>query len=176
MLGFVSAPDRGHGDRLLAEVADGLLAAGCLLGGVVQVNTVLAPSRPCVMDLKLLQDGSVIRISQDLGSGSAGCRLDASGLEDAVGRVAALVQATRPDLLIVNKFGKHEADGRGFRPVIAQVLSDDVPVLTAVSARNRAAFQAFCGEIAIELPVDAAAVLDWCLVQSRRVAAPSHPR
>ena len=167
MLGFVCAPDRGQGDRLLAEVAKALIQAGCVLGGVVQVNTQFAPDRACLMDLRLLTDGSVIRISQSLGAGSSGCRLDASGLEEAVGRVGAGLQQTKPDLLILNKFGKQEAEGRGFRPVIAQALSAGVPVLTAVSARNRPQFEAFCDGIATELPADAAVILGWCLAQTR---------
>ncbi|MDR7126225.1 DUF2478 domain-containing protein [Pseudotabrizicola sp. 4114] len=167
MLGFVSAPERGDGDRLLARVAERLTATGIALGGVVQINTETDPDRPCLMDLRVLSDGSVFRISQSLGRHSQGCRLDAAGLEEAVGRVASALLAAPPHLLILNKFGKQEAEGRGFRPVIAQALSLGVPVLTSVSAKNRAGFDLFAAEFANTLPSDENAVLAWCLSQIR---------
>lgn len=165
MLGFVSAPERGDGDRLLARVAQRLTAAGIGLGGVVQINTETDPDRPCLMDLRVLSDGSVFRISQSLGRHSSGCRLDASGLEAAVGRVASALNTAPPRVLILNKFGKQEADGHGFRPVIAQALTLGVPVLTSVSAKNRTGFDLFAAEIAIALESDEDAVLAWCLSQ-----------
>ena len=48
-----------------------------------------------------------------------------------------------PQLLVVNKFGKHEADGRGFRPVIGEALSRGIPVLAGVNGMNEAAFVEF---------------------------------
>ncbi|MDO9638934.1 MAG: DUF2478 domain-containing protein [Pseudotabrizicola sp.] len=166
MLAFVSAPDRGDGDRLLARVAQRLAAAGVVLGGVVQVNTETDPDRPCLMDLRLLTDDSIVRISQSLGQHARGCRLDAAGLEDAAGRVDAALNAAPPQLLILNKFGKQEAEGRGFRPVIAQAMALGVPVLISVSEKNRAGFDLFAGTFAIALGTDEAAVMAWCQRQA----------
>lgn len=166
MLAFVSAPDRGDGDRLLARVAERLTSAGIALGGVVQVNTETDPDRPCLMDLKVLTDGSIVRISQSLGRHARGCRLDAAGLEEAVGRVGAALLTAPPQLLILNKFGKQEADGRGFRPVIAQAIALDVPVLTSVSEKNRDGFELFAGTFATALGTDEAAVMAWCQQQA----------
>lgn len=166
MLAFVSAPERGEGDRLLARVAQRLGAAGVALAGVVQLNTETDPDRPCLMDLRILTDGSTVRISQSLGRYAQGCRLDAAGLEDAVGRVGAALLAAPPQLLIVNKFGKQEAEGRGFRPVIAQAMALGVPVLTCVSEKNRAGFDLFAGDVASALGTDEAAVLAWCQLKT----------
>ncbi|MFN4153946.1 MAG: DUF2478 domain-containing protein [Paracoccaceae bacterium] len=175
MLGFVSAPDRGDGDRLLARVARRLSAVGVVLGGVVQVNTETDPDHPCLMDLRVLSDESVLRISQNLGRHSSGCRLDASVLEEAVGRVAATLLAAPPQLLILNKFGKQEAEGRGFRPVIGQAMAMGVPVLTSVSTKNRAGFDLFAEGTASALGTDEAAVMLWCLsVTGARVRIPLH--
>jgi hypothetical protein len=163
VLAFVSGSDRGEGDRLLSAVALRLAQAGLSLAGVVQVNTETDPSRPCLMDLKVLTDGHVIRISQALGPHASGCRLDPAGLEDAVGRVGASLALFRPDLLIVNKFGKQEGEGRGFRPLIGQAIAIGVPVLTSVAQKNRAAFDDFAGEIAAPLAMDEEQVVAWCL-------------
>jgi nucleoside-triphosphatase THEP1 len=113
------------------------------------------------MNLHVLAGAEVIRISQNLGPAASGCRLDADGLERTVALAEAAL-AAHPDLLILNKFGKQEAEGRGFRPLIGEALAKGVPVLTAVRDTNRAAFDAFAEGIAEEIPAEAEAVLAWC--------------
>lgn len=117
------------------------------------------------MDLHVLAADRIVRISQNLGSLAKGCRLDPSGLEQAVGMVEAALDA-EPRLLIVNKFGKQEIDGRGFRPVIGRALAAGVPVLTAVNSANLPGFRTFADEMAEPLALDFDAILGWC----RRVA------
>ena len=126
MLGYIVAEGRGAGDLLLAEVAAALRSSGVPLAGAVQVNLDNDPSRKCDMDLHILSGQDVVRISQDLGALSQGCRLDPMGLENAVGLVAAALDKA-PALLIVNKFGKQELDGRGFRPLIGEALARGIP-------------------------------------------------
>ncbi|MEM6914412.1 MAG: DUF2478 domain-containing protein, partial [Pseudomonadota bacterium] len=101
-------------------------------------------------------------ISQDLGRGATGCRLDPAGLEAAAARVEADLVARRPDIVILNKFGKQEVDGRGFRPVIARAIEMEVPVLTGVGSFGFNAFQTFAGEFGQELPISEEAMLSWC--------------
>jgi len=159
-LGYVIGARRGGVDRLLAEVATHLAAEGWDLAGVVQVNAE-RPGRRCDMDLAVLGGGSV-RISQCLGPLARGCRLDPSGLETAVGLVEAALDARPPQLLIVNKFGKAEIGGRGFRPLIARALGQGVPVLTGVGPGNLDGFLAFAEGLGEALPDSPAAVLEWC--------------
>ncbi len=159
MLGYIRISDtRGVANVLLGEIADTLAREGVRLGGAVQVNTEV-PDCACDVDLRILgDDGPMVRISQSLGTGSSGCRLDPGALEDAAQRAAyAMVGA---DLVIVNKFGKQEAEGRGFRSVIAAALDAGQPVLTAVAADQAEAFHAFAGDLAEEVPE--AGALDWC--------------
>lgn len=170
MLAYFTTTERGRADRLLVEVTERLRAAGARLAGGVQVNVERPGSHRCDMELHILTGAETIRISQNLGPGSRGCRLDPGGLERAVGLVDAALDA-RPDLLIVNKFGKQESDGRGFRPLIGKALANDIPVLTSVGPVNRAAFTDFCGGIAEELPADADAICAWyaALAQPHRI-------
>ena len=51
-------------------------------------------------------------------------------------------------MLIVNKFGKHEAEGRGFRALIAEALASGMPVLLGVNAMNMQSFQVFAEGLA----------------------------
>lgn len=157
-LGFVTGSTRGEADRLLAGVVARLQARGWPLAGVVQHNT--GCEGACDMDLAILGRAEVVRISQSLGPGSSGCRLDPQGLEAAVGLVGPMLAGAR--LLVVNKFGKAEAEGRGFRPLIGEALAAGIPVLVAVSALNRPAFEDFAGDLAEPLPAREAALLAWC--------------
>ncbi|WP_170340846.1 DUF2478 domain-containing protein [Ruegeria arenilitoris] len=159
-LAYVTTTDRGATDRLLSAVAERLLAKGARLAGVVQTNTDCADSSKCDMDLRVLPNGKTIRISQSLGRQSRGCRLDPAALEQAVGYVTASL-ADGPQLLIVNKFGKHEADGRGFRPVIAEALALDIPVLVGVNGLNRDKFVDFTDGSAQSLEPDLDAIEAW---------------
>lgn len=159
-LAFILSPTRGGTDPLLVEVARQLRLRGLRLGGTVQVNTDRAGSLQCDMDLMVLPDGPALRISQNRGALARGCRLDAGSLELAVAHVARTLDAGA-DLVIINKFGKHEAEGRGFRSVIAAALDRDMPVLVGLNAANREAFDRFSGGLAIELPADVSTVLQW---------------
>lgn len=136
------APGRGDTDLLLLRLAGSLVAEGLRPVGTVQINSERNDGDPCDMDVKVLPDGPIVRISQSLGRGSRGCRLDTSALEVAVGHAGAEL-ARGADCLIINKFGKHEAEGRGFRPLIVEALALDIPVLVGLNALNAPAFDAF---------------------------------
>lgn len=171
MLAYVVNAGRGAGDALLGDVATDLLASGLPLAGVIQTNYVFDPERRCHMDLQVLGQDGTIRISQDRGRHARGCRLDPQGLADAVARAEAVLDTTTPALLIVNKFGKSEIDGEGFRDLIAKALLRDIPVLTAVSAGHVPGFLDFASGMATELPADKAAILTWCRDMGRGLAA-----
>ena len=161
MLGYVMTPERGETDLLLTALAQRLLAAGHGIVAAVQSNQDCETGPGCDMDLAILPDGPVIRISQNLGPESKGCKLDAGALEQAVEEVAQRMAGCKA--LILNKFGKHEGEGRGFRALIGQALAEDIPVLLGVNARNLMAFQAYAGDFATELTADPATLADWLL-------------
>ncbi|WP_172331689.1 DUF2478 domain-containing protein [Mangrovicoccus sp. HB161399] len=161
-IGYVTAGGRGDGDRLLSGLAVQLKARGVRLAGVVQQNTEREDDCGCDMDVRVLPDGPLLRISQSLGAGSSGCRLDAGALEEAVGLVSASL-ADRAELLMVNKFGKHEADGRGFRGLIGEAVAGGMPVIVGVGASNMAAFLDFAGDFAEPVPPESEAMEAWAL-------------
>ncbi|WP_377190051.1 DUF2478 domain-containing protein [Ruegeria meonggei] len=159
-LAYITTTDRGATDRLLSAAAEQLLRSGAQLSGVVQTNTECADDSKCDMDVRVLPKGETIRISQSLGTQSRGCRLDPAALERAVGYVTASL-ADAPQLLIINKFGKHEADGRGFRPVIAEALALDIPVLVGVNGLNKEKFQEFTDGTAEQVEPEIEAITEW---------------
>lgn len=165
-ISYISTNEQGKSDALLAKVAERLTQNGLRLAGIIQTNSDRPDCRGCDMDVRVLPDGPTIRISQALGPEARGCRLDPAALEQSVVEVQArLNEAT--DILILNKFGKHEADGRGFRDLIAEALSLDLPVITAVNQMNEAAFVEFTGGAARKLPAVAETIVEWVTERTR---------
>lgn len=157
---------RGELDPLLHKVALAVIAQGRRVAGIVQINSDRPGCARCDMDAVVLPDGPVIRISQSLGPAARGCRLDAEGLETAVAAAEARL-LNGIDLLIVNKFGKQEAGGRGFRPVIAAALDAGADVLIGVNPLNLGALQDFTGDTAVSLTADTRTLLDWIAGRSQ---------
>lgn len=161
-LAYVMTEERGATDRLLSELAERLQARGVRLAGIVQTNVECYDKELCDMDVRVLPDGETIRISQSLGAGARGCRLNPEALEQAVGQVSATLQSDpAPQLLIVNKFGKHEADGRGMRPIIGEALAMGIPVISGVNKMNVEPFQAFADGMAVAAGPDLDALVAW---------------
>ena len=67
----------------------------------------------------------------------------------------------RVDLLIINKFGSREAVGRGFRDVIAEALSQGIPVLVGLNLINEASFAEFTEGCGAEPRPDIGALRCW---------------
>lgn len=163
VLAAVSLPGKGETDRFLADLVADLAAAGLRLAGTVQTNPLQQGRARCDMDLRVLPDGPVLRISEERGELARGCRLDTDALEQAVVEVAGRLDGA--DLLVLNKFGKHEAEGRGLVTVIAAALERGLPVLVGVNGLNLPALRAFAGDFLVELPPDRRAVRAWALGQ-----------
>src|SRR6056297_133116 len=159
-LAYVMTQTPGETDKLICDLAARLAHDGVRLAGVVQTNVACSDARRCDMDVQVLPDGPVFRISQSLGKEARGCRLDPAALEEAVAAVTRSLEP-KPDLLIVNKFGKHEADGRGFRDIIGRCLTEGVPVLAGVNALNLDAFQGFAGGVGDAVPASLEGCTAW---------------
>ena len=161
-IAYITSTKSGEIDQLLADVAEDLQAQGTSLAGIVKAMDYSSEfANGCDMKVRVLPDGPVIKITQNLGAGSDACRLDPGAIARAVGSVetGALDKA---DLFILNKFGPEEAAGRGFCNVIGAALEQDIPVLVGVSGVGKPAFETFAGGLATALPPQKKAILDWC--------------
>lgn len=161
-LAGVTGQGRGETDRLLAAVAERLTQDGIRLVGALRLTSSTGGFGSCDCDLWLLPNGPRWRITQDLGPGSTACRMDAGAFEQGVGLATSRLHSGRADLVMLNKFGLSEAEGRGFRALIADALGRGVPVLTGISETHRAAFEAFAEGMADHLAPEEEAILDWC--------------
>lgn len=172
-LAFIHARSRGAVDATLCSAAATLRAKGCRLAGVLPEPCTTPDRHACDMDLIDLASGARLHISQKLGKQSTGCRLDGAAIEAAAMTVAEGLAAASvaPDLMIFNRFGKQEATGHGFFPVIVSALERGVPVLVGVNDLNRPAFEAFAAGLSVELSDSPGAVLGWITPHLRQHAA-----
>jgi hypothetical protein len=136
--------------KIFAAIAEHARGAEIRVGGAMEKPAAApAPGRRCDMHLQDLATGQTIKISEERGALARGCRLDHDGLA----RICALVLFSLPDcdLILLNKFGKSEAEGGGFRCIISDSLALDIPIIIGVPRRNLAAWRAFAGDFGTEV-------------------------
>lgn len=148
-------------DTVLEDVAARLKARHLRLAGAVQRNSHGSDRCRCDMVLEDLASGRHIEISEQRGPEARGCRLNTSALEEIVGLVCGSIEKGT-DLLIVNKFGKRESEGGGFRSAIELALERQVPVVVAVSAANCEGWDDFAAGLDERLTLDPEVICEWC--------------
>ncbi len=147
-------------DLLLAGIAADLAACGLHVAGAVQEAHPAAAGHCDTLVLRDTRDGSTTGISEDRGAGATACRLDPGGLATVAVRLEAALDS-HPDLIVLNRFGKAEAEGGGLRAVFAAAVLRGIPVLTAVRQANAAEWHSFHQGMATDLPPDRAALQAW---------------
>lgn len=158
-IAYVTIDGRGLIDDCLAEAVAMMQSRGLRLAGTVRALPVNHRAHPCDADIQVLPDGRLHRISQPLGQGSSGCRLDAGAIESVAADVEA--RLTGCQILVVNKFGKQECLARGLQPAIVRALDLDLPVLVGVNGLNLGAFLDFVAGLATRLDAEAANIVAW---------------
>jgi len=149
-------------DALLEAVVRAVQSRGYPVAGYLQRETPDGPDCCPATFLEDVSSGVQMRITQALGTGSRGCRLDPQALADVSGRLLSVVQPST-DLLVLNRFGKGESDGHGFRSVIENACGLGVPVLTAVRKTYEPFWNEFAAGIGTFLKPDAKVVTQWAL-------------
>lgn len=145
---------------VLDVVAQALRAKGIIVAGYLQRN--LSKQGGSISDTALedIETGEQFGIMQALGASATSCRLDTGALADIAAR--ALTRLERPaDILILNRFGKAEADGHGLRAALEMAIDRDIPVLTLVEPAYLQAWRDYVGDMAASLPPVAADAIAW---------------
>lgn len=140
---------------VLADVVAQLRKQGVALAGAIQHG-----DSNCAMTLELLPSGRHIPISQNLGSGARGCRLDSAALAETASLVLQSIDAS-PALAVFNKFGSQEAAGNGLRDEMAAAAAAGLPVLTAVRDSLLDQWSAFTGGEYAPLACSTEAAMTW---------------
>ena len=151
-LGCVELDPQGFAVSALFSLAQDLLARDLCCVGLVD-----APVAPdgnchrCERPVLLLPDRAPHLIAQPLGRYARGCRIDPGALKDRVAEIAMRLRRGA-DLVVLNKFGKQEAQGRGFHSLIAEALNMRTPVIVRLNPINGRPFADFACGLAVKLP------------------------
>ncbi len=143
-------------DAVLRGFAVDLNARGFRAVGMVQAGQCADSSLSAV----LVNSGETLLLAQDFDPAAQGCRLDLARLENAGTRIADALDGGA-DLLIVNRFGKRERDGKGLAYLIERALDADMPVVIAVSAKSFADWIKFAGGMSVKLACNRGALDAW---------------
>ena len=108
----------------------------------------------------LVHTGEELQLFQNLGTCSAGCRLDVGQLLDAGAQVATAIDQGA-DLVIVNRFGRQECEGKGLSYLVERALSADIPVVIAVPSHRFADWIRFADGMSVKLYCDRASLRAW---------------
>lgn len=143
-------------DRVVRDFIAALRRRGLRVAGLVQ------EPGPADRDLRVrdITSGESLAIMQELGAESTGCAIDPAAIA-----VAALMldaaRADKPDLLVVNRFGRLESEGGGMIAEIGAAAAEGAAILICVPLRYREAWNAFAAGLDAQLAADAAALDDW---------------
>lgn len=151
----VLAPGSAGLDALFAAFAARLRSEGHAVGGVLQSRG--ADGAQWLTDIAT---GAAVNISQNLGPLASSCHLDSSALAGICGGLERQVDEGL-ELIVLNRFGKAEAEGHGLRGVLERAVVADTPVLLNVRPDHLADWQAFHDGGATDLPAELDALVGW---------------
>jgi hypothetical protein len=143
-------------DAALRSFAADLIASGHRVVGMVQAGKCADSSLSAI----LLHSGEKLLLAQDFDPAAQGCRLDLARLQNAGTRIADAL-ARGADLVIINRFGKRERDGKGLSYLIERALDANIPVLIAVGKDHFADWIKFAGGMSVKLGCDRGALDAW---------------
>jgi hypothetical protein len=155
-------------DQILREFAADLNHRGYRAVGLVQTghHCTDAPK----LSAMLVHTGEELQLFRDLGTCATGCRLDVGQLLDAGSQVASAIDQGA-DLVIVNRFGRQEREGKGLSYLVERALSADIPVVIAVPSHRFADWIKFADGMSVKLRCDREALDAWWSAVSARNAA-----
>jgi hypothetical protein len=151
-------------DRLLGEFVQDLAARGYRVVGLIQTRlddggaavTVL----PTGETIALAPRPGPLADSSSPDSPTPSPRPGPCDLAAAAARIDALIESGA-DLVIINRFGKLEAEGTGLVDEIARAISFDIPVLVAVPEFRFAKWLSYCGGMGVKLPCRSGSLQSW---------------
>ena len=150
-------------DGLDAEVSEAigrLRGRGISVAGLLQRFGDAVPGGKQAMWVEDIGTGQIIRLDQPRGPGAIACTFDTG----ALARAAYLLQTASKsgaELIVVNRFGSIEAEGRGLRSEIAAAICSGLAVLIPIRVSLLPALEAFLGGPATCLPASAGAIEGW---------------
>lgn len=147
-------------DQTLQPFIQYLQEQGQVVLGVVQAPEEVSFAYRTQMGIINLSNGEFTSIAQDLGEHNTSCCLDSEAVSNA-SIILKQARALNPDLIVVNRFGKLEAEGEGFADEMLEIMSTGMPMLTVVASRFLEPWRAFSGGLATEIAPDLDQMKNW---------------
>ena len=154
----VYLPDTG--DRMaLLKFVETLKQSGTNVGGVLQEAVYGAEGEITGLNAIDVSSDRRIPISRPVMNDDE-CGLDVSALIETTGIIRKAV-SDGVELVVVEKFGEQEQNGKGLFDEIFQTIAEGIPLLIAVPAAALSIWQERSGELGAVLPFSQAAFEDW---------------
>jgi nucleoside-triphosphatase THEP1 len=147
-------------DRFISELGYSLRNSGIAVAGIVQQNLARPDRIKCDMRVEELASGKLLQLSEDRGREARGCRLDQGALSEAGALLSAALR-DGPEIVFLNKFGKHEAEGRGLREGLAEAVHLGIPLVVGVPYRNLDQWRIFAGPFSEEAEIGSNRPFGW---------------
>jgi hypothetical protein len=147
-------------DQILAAAVAQIRERTIAVGGLLQHFGERLANGKRSMWMEDIVTGTLIRLDRPRGPGATACMLD----PDALAQAACILQratASGAELLVVNRFGNAEADGRGMRSELADAICSGSAVLVAVRFSLLNDLEGFLGGPAHLLLPSPAAITVW---------------
>jgi hypothetical protein len=147
-------------DAMLADSVQRIRESGIRVSGLLQRFGHRLTNGKRSMWLRDIATGKTLRLDRPATPDTAGLLIDPAALT----RAAALMRraiASGADLVVVNRFGKAEADGAGLRAEIAAAIGSGAIVLIPVRFTLLDDLEGFLGSTAPLVLPSADAIVNW---------------
>lgn len=157
--------ERGEPIReVMKGFVESLQSQGIDVHGILQETPteVNVPAESCgvdAIDIKTHSKVELVRPTQYELDNKI-CSLDLSRLAEAA-QILRRAISQNADIVVVEKFGKHEKDGGGLSDDLMAVISEPIPTVVSVPKDELASWNAFTGGMDVQLGCDLQALLTW---------------
>jgi hypothetical protein len=146
-------------DRLLLDFTEDLRRSGVRTAGLVQLDGWTGQSDDRAVRTVVLSSREVIPVGHERNLAAKGCGLDCRQLASIVKMIETAIQGA--DLVVINRFGKLEAAGKGLIELIQQAADADIPVLIAVPEHRFPGWIKYSAGMSVRLPCRRTALDRW---------------
>ncbi|MEG3618800.1 DUF2478 domain-containing protein [Magnetovibrio sp. PR-2] len=157
--------ERGEPIRdVMKGFVDSLQAQGLNVHGILQEQPgdIDVPAESCgvdAIDINTRDKVELVRPTQYELDNKI-CSLDLSRLAEAA-QILRRAIAEGADIVVVEKFGKHEKDGGGISDDLMAVIAEPIPTVVSVPKNELKSWNAFTGGMDVQLTCDLQALQSW---------------
>ncbi len=158
----VIAPKHPDDPAVLAAFVRELQGRNVRVGGLLQFITQNEVGRPISLYAEEIDTGrqiSLMRPDKEI-KGPSDCVLELSALAETAGALRRAITECA-DLVVIEKFGKEEAAGRGLLDDIMKVVASGLPALVLLPQAYVEQWNQFTGGIVETITFDADALNQW---------------